>query len=339
MAELEPYSRPADSSGTDDSDVKQIVLENKTRIGRMISRLSEHIESQKNVNLMLYKVIEGFQKDMASVKMPKKTVSGEGSDLKSRRMMQRIESFENRLKNDEMHDDDLAKNINKLRSAITDALEFKTTVLEKDIHRVSADMVPIKGRLSTYEKELHKLMNSEKLDVTELAKRFDLLSKDVSALASGLEGSRSESSKMIGSVREKVSSIRENLDKHQVEIAAKLDTKMNDNLKTVRKQLGYVQKSIPHMKSSISLHNRKLSSLESKELADIGKVTGRMDEMQKILQSLSNELDKDERYTRTRMKSLRERISLSKSDVEKKMRENVSSIISQINAVSTRIPE
>ncbi|MEA2004168.1 MAG: hypothetical protein U9O53_04375, partial [archaeon] len=56
-------------------------------------------------------------------------------------------------------------------------------------------------------------------------------------------------------------------------------------------------------------------------------------------QSLSNELDKDERYTRTRMKSLRERISLSKSDVEKKMRENVSSIISQINAVSTRIPE
>ncbi len=309
------YSQSSASSNPEDSDIKQLVLDNQARIEKIFSQITEHINSQKNVNSMLYKIVEGFQKDVAelrslqpsgdtdSVKMnaDDSSLAEQIADLKKRvsedesseaaklmRMMQKIESFENRLKDDEMHDDALAKKLESAKSAITNALECKTTVLEKDIRRLSGNMLPLKSKLGSYETHLKSIMESEKLDVTELAKRFESLSSLVEDIANTFEGERSESSKIIESVKKNVFSIKNQLVRHQDKVSEQLKTDFTGKLKDLRFQLGSVKKSLPNIKTKLSMHEKKLSSLESGEKADVLEVTGRLDDIQKTLSSILN---------------------------------------------------
>ncbi|MCK4808776.1 MAG: hypothetical protein KAS90_04090, partial [Candidatus Aenigmarchaeota archaeon] len=317
MAEFDMYSQSSASSNPEDSDIKQLVLDNQARIEKIFSQITEHMSSQKNVNSMIYKVIEGFQKDVAEFRRLQPSQDTDGgkrhdddsslaekiADLKKRisedehneaakllRMMQKIESFENRLKDDELRDDDLEKKLKNAKSAITDALECKTIVLEKDIRRLSANVLPLKSKLSSYETQLKSIMESEKLDVTELAKRFESLSSLVEDIANTLEGEKSESSKRIDSVKKNVSSIKNQLVKHQDKVAELMETDFSSKLKDLRVQLSSVQKSLPNIKIKISMHEKKLLSLESGEKADVLEVTGRLNDIQKTLSSILNEL-------------------------------------------------
>ncbi|NOQ38220.1 hypothetical protein GQ472_05005, partial [archaeon] len=365
MAEFDMYSQSSASSSPEDTDIKQLVLENQARIEKIFSQITEHIIFQKNVNSMFYKIVEGFQKDVAEFRSQqsfqdtdsgkrnaddsslaeqiadlKKRVSGDESSeaAKLMRMMQKIESFENRLKNDEMRDDDLEKKLKNAKSAISYALECKTTVLEKDIRRLSGNVLPLKSKLSSYETHLKSIMESEKLDVTELAKRFESLSSLVEDIANSLEGEKSESSKRIDSVKKNVYSIKNQLVKHQDKVAEQLQTDFSGKLKDLRLQLSSVQKSLPSIKTKLSMHEKKLLSLESGEKADVLDVTGRLDDIQKTLSSILNELDREEKKTNERFKSLRRRISASKVEIEGKIRVNVSDLDSRIKIITKTIP-
>ncbi|MCK4927138.1 MAG: hypothetical protein KAS11_01620, partial [Candidatus Aenigmarchaeota archaeon] len=365
MAEFDMYSQSSASSNPEDSDIKQLVLDNQARIEKIFSQITEHITFQKNVNSMFYKIVEGFQKDVAEFRSQqsfqdtdngkrhaddssfaeqiadlKKRVSGDESSeaAKLMRMMQKIESLENRLKNDEMHDDDLAKKLESAKSAISYALECKTTVLEKDIRRLSGNVLPLKSKLSSYETHLKSIMESEKLDVTELAKRFESLSSLVEDISNALEDDRSESSKRIDSVKKNVYSIKNQLVKHQDKVAEQLQTDFSGKLKDLRVQLSSVQKSLPNIKTKLSIHEEKLLSLESGEKADVLDVTGRLNDIQKTLSSIFNELDREEKKTNEKFKSLRRRISASKVEIEGKIRVNVSDLDSRIKIITKTIP-
>ncbi|MCK5042933.1 MAG: hypothetical protein KAR51_02810, partial [Candidatus Aenigmarchaeota archaeon] len=64
----------------------------------------------------------------------------------------------------------------------------------------------------------------------------------------------------------------------------------------------------------------------------------RLNDIQKTLSSILDELDREERKTNERFKSLRKRISVSKTEAERKMRSNVSDLDSRIKIITKTIP-
>ncbi len=357
------------SSGSSEDgrdDINQLIYKNQARIEEMLSRFSEHVDSQTNVNSMFFKLLEEFQKDLHDFKehgavkgdihtehrpeaLPDDSRFAELKEhltedektqaLKLRRVVQKIETLENRLKDDEHHDEALEKRVAKLKEDAANALDCKTTILSKDVLRLSGNILPMKNRLSNYEKGIKNLIESEKLDVTALAGKFDSLAHDLEALSKSLDGERGETSKRVKALKRSISSIRVHLDKHHDALAEELHSKLNEKIHDFRKELDPVKKALPRIKSKISVHEKMMSRMEVSEKADILHVTEDISALQKSFLSVSKDLDREEKLTVRRIKVLRHTIVSSRADTEKRMKSSVIDILAKIDIINRTIPD